>query len=188
VKILILFVAVLGLVLTISTIPSSSAQFVDPIYMKFEGIDGEVTVQGHEKEIELNSFQFGVGRAITSPTGGSSNREASLPSISEITITKMMDKASTKLFEEALLGTGNKKVDIFFVLIGGQGAPVTYAQYTLENVLVSGYSVSSGGDRPTESLSLNFAKITFKHTVIDPQGKPEASESVGYDLALNKKI
>jgi hypothetical protein len=31
----------------------------------------------------------------------------------------------------------------------------------LSDVLVSGWSLSSGGDRPTESLSLNFTKITY---------------------------
>ncbi|MFY9299758.1 MAG: type VI secretion system tube protein Hcp [Candidatus Nitrosotenuis sp.] len=184
-KTVILMAAVLGLVFAISAIQPSSAQFVDPIYMKYDGIDGEVAVQGHEREIELNSFQFGIARAIGSP-GAGSGRESSAPSISEIVVTKVMDKASPKLFEQALVGTP-RKVDIFFVLNTGSG-PVTYAQYTLEDVLVSRYSVSSGGDRPTESLSLNFAKITFKHTVIDQQGKPGSSESVGYDLALGKKI
>ena len=28
--------------------------------------------------------------------------------------------------------------------------------------MVSGYSVSSGGDRPTESISLNFTKILYE--------------------------
>ncbi len=33
-----------------------------PIYLKYDGIDGDVTAEGHEKWIELNSFQWGVGR------------------------------------------------------------------------------------------------------------------------------
>ena len=33
------------------------------IYMKFGSIDGAVTTKGFEKWIELNSFQWGVGRA-----------------------------------------------------------------------------------------------------------------------------
>jgi len=31
----------------------------------------------------------------------------------------------------------------------------------LENALVSGVSVSSGGDRPSEPISINFTKIIF---------------------------
>jgi type VI secretion system secreted protein Hcp len=185
VKTIILLASVLGLVFAIGTIQHSSAQFVDPIYMKIEGIDGDVTVQGHEKEIELHSFQFGVSRSLTAPTGGQ-DRESSAPSISEITVTKTMDKASPKLFGEALVGTG-KNVEIFFVLTG-QDKVLTYAKYTLENCMISSYSVSSGGDRPMESLSLNFEKITFEHIPIDGQGKPGTPERVTYDLAQGKKI
>ena len=32
------------------------------IYMKWDGIGGQVTTQGFDKWIELNSFQFGIGR------------------------------------------------------------------------------------------------------------------------------
>jgi type VI protein secretion system component Hcp len=46
---------------------------------------------------------------------------------------------------------------------GGQ----EYYKIKLTDILVSGIqstggSTSSGGDRPTESLSLNFTKITFR--------------------------
>jgi hypothetical protein len=34
----------------------------------------------------------------------------------------------------------------------------------IEGGLLSGWSMSSGGDRPTESLSLNFTKIEFRYT------------------------
>ena len=185
-KTTILLIAALGLVFAISAIPSSSAQFVDQIFMQYEGIDGEVAVRGHENEIQLNSFQFGIGRGISSPAGGASGREASAPSISEITVTKVMDKSSPKLFGEAVAGQPHK-VTIFFVNIVND-KPENYVKFELENVLISGYSVSSGGDRPTESLSLNFSKITFTYIPIDETGKPGTPESVGYDLATAKKV
>ena len=74
------------------------------IYMKWDGIDGAVTTKEHEKWIELNSFQFGVGRAIGTAARGAATREASEPHISEITISKRLDKASTKLFMDAVAG------------------------------------------------------------------------------------
>ena len=58
------------------------------IYMKWDGIDGAVTTQGFEKWIELNSFQWGVGRAIGTAARGAATREASEPNVSEIVITK----------------------------------------------------------------------------------------------------
>ena len=53
------------------------------IYMKWDGIDGAVTTKEFEKWIELDSFQFGVGRAIGTAARGAATREASEPSISD---------------------------------------------------------------------------------------------------------
>src|SRR5262249_52981798 len=79
-----------------------------PIYMEYDGgsIAGDATAEGHEKWIELNSLQWGVGRGISSPTGGSADRESSAPSVSEIVVTKPTDIASVKLLNEALQGEG----------------------------------------------------------------------------------
>ena len=78
-----------------------------PIYMQYEKIEGDVTSASHEKWIELHSFQWGVGRGISSKTGRGADREASAPSISEITVTKSQDKSTTKLLDEALQGESN---------------------------------------------------------------------------------
>jgi len=66
------------------------------IYMNYNDIPGDATAEGHEKWIELNSCQWGVGRGISSPTGGSADRESSAPSVSEIVVTKATDVSSTK--------------------------------------------------------------------------------------------
>ncbi len=138
---------------------TSNASNGDPIFMQYEGIEGDVTTRGFVKDIEVLSFQFGVGRDIASPSEDGASREASAPNISEITITKALDKASPKLLQEAFDGT-TKDVTIFLVNIE-RGKATAYAKYVLSDVLISGYSVHSNGDRPTESLSLNFSKIEF---------------------------
>src|SRR6185312_2565050 len=109
---------------------------------------------GHEKWIEVNSFQWGVGRGISSPTGGSSDREASAPSVSEIVVTKPTDASSVALLTEALQGEG-QPVTIDFTKTD-KGNLTTFLTYTLTNTMVSGLSLSSGGDRPQESVSFNF--------------------------------
>lgn len=70
------------------------------IYMKYPDVDGESTTAGFEKQIELQSFQFGIGRGIASARG-TSTRESSEASVSEITVTKLSDGASLKLMEES---------------------------------------------------------------------------------------
>lgn len=157
-----------------------------PIYMKFDGIDGDVSAEGHEKWIELNSFQAGVGRHIGVPTGRQAEREAAAPSISEIVITKLADNSSAKLMQEALWGEG-KDVKIDFVKTDKDKLEV-YLQYELEDVMLSSFSVSSGGERPMESMSLNFTKIIYNHVAMGDKNETGSPEKVGYDLAKAKSI
>lgn len=159
-----------------------------PIYMKFldDSIKGDVTADGHAEWMELNSLQFGVGRGIGSPTGNAKNREASAPSVSEVTVSRGADKASVNLFQEALVGTG-KNLQIDFVRTNA-GTLVTYCVITLTNVMISGYSISSGGDTPSESLSFNFTKVEYKFTNQTDAGAEGEPIACTYDLALGKKI
>ncbi len=154
------------------------------IYMKFGDIKGTVTTDGFKDWIELGSFQWGVGRGVNSPTGSDVEREASAPSISEITVTKNMDASSNKLLMDALAGTLNTKVDIkFTTTIKNETAE--FLTYSLTNCGLSGYSVSSGGDRPSESLSLNFTAISITYKAMDSSAKAQP-DTVGYNLAALK--
>jgi type VI secretion system secreted protein Hcp len=127
-----------------------------------DDIKGDSKTEGHEGWVEISSFQWGVGRGITSPTGSEADREGSLPSVSEIVVTKTQDSSSPGFFRAAC-GTDPlkvaKTVQIDFLATGQDTS--AYLSFTLDNCLVSGYSMSSGGDRPTESVSLNFTKITM---------------------------
>jgi type VI secretion system secreted protein Hcp len=159
-----------------------------PIYMNFDNlaIKGDVTADGWKDWIELNSFQWGVGRGISSPTGGAADRESSAPSVSEVTITKAEDAATGKLLTEALQGEG-KKVVIDFTKTE-TGKLVKYLTYELDSTMISGYSISSGGDRPSESLSLNFAKFKCIPQKADKDGKTTAADTVTYDIGLAKIV
>ena len=79
-----------------------------PIYMKFGSIPGDVTTDGYKDWIELNSFQYGVGRSVSSGAGGNT-RESSAPNISEIVVTKHFDKASAKLYQDFLEWSRRKR-------------------------------------------------------------------------------
>lgn len=154
------------------------------IYLNYDGIEGEATHSDHTKWIDVMSLSWGVGRGISTPSGATNNREASEPSVSEVSIVKMFDAASPKLFTESCTGNQGKTVKIDLVTTGSPG--VTYCTYTLTNALVSSYSVSSGGDRPTESVSISFTKIEFKFTPYGDDNKAGTPVSVGYDLATTK--
>src|SRR5918911_2684837 len=156
------------------------------IYLKYGGLEGPVTTEGFQKWIECNSFQWGVGRAIGTGARGSLSREHSEPTISEITITKTTDKASTKLLLEALAGKLDTKVTIKFTTTV-KNQVETFLTYETENTGPSHYSLGSGGDMPMETLTLNFTKIkmTFKPMEAGLSGQ---ADTVGYDLEAMKTL
>ena len=153
-----------------------------PIYVKYGAIQGDVTATGHESWIEVNSIQWGVGRSIASPVGGSSDREASAPSLSEIMVTKPTDMASIKLLNESLEGEG-EDVTIDFCMTD-KGELNVYLSYALANTMVSGYSLSSGGDRPLESVSFSFTKIACTGVPMGNKNDDGQPATVTYDIGL----
>ena len=150
--------------------------------MKFGSVTGEAANKNYTGDIELAGFQWGVSRTIGNPTGGSTNRQSSPPSVSELTITKLIDKTSPVLLQDLLQGVSTNTVDIFLVgnLEAAGKAPqtTTYAEYVLSNVLLSSYSVNSTGDRPSETFTLNFTKVQFTDF---PNG-PASAVTIVYDL------
>ena len=155
------------------------------IFLKYGSINGETTQVSHKDWIEIQSMQFGVGRGISSGVGGGSKREATAPTVSEITLTKTMDIASNLLLKEAL---GGKAVDVKIELTqtDNSGKHVAFLKYILTNTLISSYSISSGGDRPSESLSLNFTKVDSEYLNIDDKFASKPTGHVIFDIALSK--
>ena len=95
------------------------------IFLKYGDLKGEVTATTHKEWIELHSFQFGVGRGISAGVGGGSKREASAPSVSEVTVTKTMDGASPLIFKEAVGGKA-AVVKIDMTQTDNKGAQIDY--------------------------------------------------------------
>ena len=158
------------------------------IYMNYnkKAIKGNVTAAGYEDWIELHSMQMGVGRAISMMVGSMANREASQPSISEMSITKPLDNASGGLFKESLTGVEGVEVIIDIVQTGAKQVE-KFASYTLSDVLISSYSTSaSGGAAPGESLSLSFSKLVADLQGADKTNKNGQNMKVGYDLTTGK--
>ena len=156
------------------------------IYLKLGSIEGGATEKDHDKWIEIGSMQFGTGRGIDMNVGSTTNRSATQPSISEITLSKTLDGSSNNLFYEAVIGKG-VEAKIHFTRSEGEKME-TYLEYTLEAAMVSSYSVSSGGDVPSESISLNYTKIEIKHTPTKTDGTLGDPKTAGYNLTTGEKI
>ncbi len=158
------------------------------IYLEYEGIKGNVTADGYKDHIAVESVQFGVGRGISMEAGNLSNRESTRPSLSEITLTKAADNSVTAIFKEAVTGSAGKKVVIKFVRTGADKVQ-EYMDYTLENCMVSSYSMSASSEgEPMESISLSYSKIMINYSDFDKTNKSGNPQRVGYDLESAKPM
>jgi len=155
-------------------------------FLRLDGIGGSSTDKSHTGWIEVSSFQWGVGRADTSAIGSATGGAgAGKVTIHDIRITKTLDSASPLLFRAAAAGGHLKTAQLDFVRADKS---VVY-QIKLTDVVISSYSKSSGGDRPTESLTLTFTKIEVTYTKQNADGTlgPTQPTPADWDLKANVK-
>jgi type VI secretion system secreted protein Hcp len=155
-----------------------------PIYFQIDGIQGDATHETHKNWMDIASIHWNVSRNVNTLAGAAANREASEPAISEVTLTKISDSSTTKLFQEACTGRAGKQATIDMVTTGNPGE--VYIQYILHNALVASYTVSSSGDRPTEQITLNFTKMDVKYTPFDENNNAKSPMIASYDLSTAK--
>jgi type VI protein secretion system component Hcp len=143
------------------------------IYLQYDGITGPPGTT-YAKDAKLGSFQFGINRA---PVTTSGTIVGGTPSVSEITVTHDFDKYSAALIQESLTGTGRDAV-VYFTNLNATNVAVKYLEVDLSHVLVTSYSMSSGGTNPSESYSLAFTSITL---IAHVAGSP--AQTVTYTLS-----
>lgn len=171
-----------------STKFSKKGETIMAIYMKIDGMKGSVTTKGYEGWIEVYSFNNEITRNIQQHRlGQMNNRESSIPSFQDITVTKRPDQATPLLFSQACHGRAIPQIEIHICKTADQITP--YRQYVLHNVLLSHYSESAGsGGNPIERIKLSFTKIENSYTPYDANHKAGSPIKSGYDLAQMQKV
>ena len=152
-----------------------------PIYLKYGNIKGDATQKGHESWTDILSLQWGVNRSMNTIGGSTANREGAEAVVHDVTLTKRLDSSSVELFKSACAGRQSYTAQIDLASTGSPG--VTYLTYTLDNALVSAYSINSDGDRPFESITLNFTKMEIACSKSDTQNVDQNALRGYYDLA-----
>ena len=157
------------------------------IFIKIGDIEGESTDDKHPRWIQLQSFEWGVKREISTPTPGVA-REAGDPSITELTIAKKVDKSTPALFLN-VVGGSEPIPEVILLLQEQTSMGGVFYRITLNDVLVSSQShtaAAGGDDKPRENISLNFLKFKIEYFTRDESGKLTPEPPVGYDLSTAK--
>jgi type VI secretion system secreted protein Hcp len=157
---------------------------VDVIILDLPGVAGECLLKGFAEKIECLSYSHAVAMQMTSDV---SNRErtSGKPNVQDFTISKYMDKASPVLNQTCCEG---KKIGDGKVTVGRNeaGEVMPLIVYTLKDVMVSSVSAaSSGGDKPSETITLNFTAIQWDYTAQKPDSTKEGASAGKWDMKTN---
>lgn len=168
-------------------LPAFDRALVD-YFLKLDGVPGESQDRIHKGEMEVVSFSQETRQAATTMAGAGPGHSAQRANIGNLVVTRRLDIASPKLFVACCAGTHFRQAVLSGRRAGkdpGKG-PRDFLTITLSDVTVSSYRIASGGDVPTEEISLSFGRIDYEYRAQNPDGTPGAVAKGGWDLVSNR--
>jgi type VI secretion system secreted protein Hcp len=150
------------------------------MWVKIAGCEGEATDDGHQKEIDIISYSFGGAHPVLVRGGVGGGA----PTVQDVIVTKMIDKASPVLFKFCM----SQKV-LPEVLITqrkrGENA-INFFKVKLKNAVVSSVSQSGHSDAPgSESVTFAFEAFEEEYTPQGSDGKPQGAVTMKWDVKRN---
>lgn len=159
------------------------------IHLKMEGgkvtYEGESKHQGHDKEIDILSWSWGMSTTGSFAVGAGGS--AGKANIQDVNITKFLDKSSTS-FMKALVGNAHADSATFTVSKGTGDERTKYFTVKLSPVMVTSYNLSGsdGTDLMMESITLGFQKYEVEYFKQDDKGTVASAGKTSYDMMLQK--
>lgn len=149
-------------------------------HIKFDGVDGESTHDGHKGEIDVSSWSWGVSNHSSSAAGGGSGKGKAVPH--EFMFTHNYDKASPVLKKHCASGKHFKEV-VLTSSKAGEGQ-LDFLKKTFKEVFITSISIggSSGGDIH-EAVTFSFTDIELEYKPQDGKGGLGGAVKFGWDVA-----
>jgi type VI secretion system secreted protein Hcp len=166
------------------------------IFLKLDGIDGESTTKGHEKEIKVVSYDQSIDSTV--PSGGGGGGGAGKATFSGVRFRKLLDTASIPI---ALACASGLHIQSARVAFRRSSPPSDFHVVTLEDVVVThaGQCATTGNQSPLafetlakssagaallEEVTLHFGKIRWEYQ----KGKGLPPIIGGWDVKANRKL
>jgi type VI secretion system secreted protein Hcp len=133
------------------------------MFLKVGTIKGESADPDHQDWLDALAWSWGESNSgnthVSPPASGTA-------SLQDLSITTYLDKAAPLLMAACAAGTIFTAATLVAVAPGT--TPIEVLRYKMDTVLVSSISNggSSGEDRFTQSISLNYAKITWTYVPV----------------------
>jgi type VI secretion system secreted protein Hcp len=169
------------------------------IFLQLSGIDGESTTKGHEKEIEVVSYDQSIDATVII-SGGGGGAGAGKSTFSGVRFRKLLDTASIPIALACASGLHIQSARFAF-----RRAPLDFYVVALEDVIVThaGQCATTGAQSPLEfdtlakssagaalleEVTLHFGKIRWEYRPIGPKGTALPPITGGWDVRANRKL
>ncbi len=143
------------------------------MFLEVNGIPGESADSKHKGTIEIESFSWGMSRAITDRNfAGGAN--AGKVNVQDFHFVTNVDKSSPALMLACATGQHISKAVLFVRKSGGQ-SDLDYLKYKFSDLLVSSYQMQSVDEsQPLEEFSLQFRTLneSYTQTAVGGRGLP----------------
>jgi type VI secretion system secreted protein Hcp len=151
-------------------------------FLKLDGISGESVDDKHKDWIHVHSWNWG-GSQVSSVagTGGSGAGKADL---SDFSVLKYLDKASTPLFKCLAQGTHIKTGRLEAIKSGAAGKPFLAVDF--QELFVTSQNFSASDEIPKESISFSYNQIKVEYSQQNEQGIVTTTGSVTFNIKENK--
>jgi type VI secretion system secreted protein Hcp len=167
-----LWISALVIALVLCAAPAGA----DDMFLQVGDIRGEATAKGYESWIEVLSWSWGASNPTT--VGAGTGLSAGKVTVSDLSLMKVADSATPRLIDAVAKGVHFPKAAL---AIRRSSDGFEYMRVRLEEVMVSSDQLSAGGERPTESVSLSFARYVVDYT----PGPGKKTVSFGWDVGRN---
>lgn len=159
-----------------------------PVLMQLElvGIPGESVDSKHPGTIEVQSFSAGVQQSGSSVSGGGGG--VGKATFNTLTLSKWVDKSTPTLFLNCASGAHLSKATLY---VRPTNSTNDMYKVILQDVVISSVSNSAtvGADRPSETISLSYARIQWIYQGLDANGGVSGGTvQSGWDLQKNTKF
>ena len=169
------------------------------VFLKLDGIDGESTVKGHEKEIDVFSYEQGIDLMVIHGGGGGST--AGRANFAPVRFRKNVDAASVPMLLACASGEHLREARFTFRR-GGMG--FEFYKVTLEDVLITHILQCAGtgaqyplsfaaldagvaSDGFLDEVTLDYQRVRWEYRMQNPKGGVGATIKGGWDVAANRK-
>ena len=155
------------------------------ILLYLDGIKGETKIKDMSDWIDVQSWSWGAANAASVHFGGGGGTAKG--DTHDLTIVKRIDTATQDFFLKTMLGQHYATATLVCRLASGD-TPIEYYKMEMENVYVTSWNPSCGGDQHgMESVSLSFKKVKVTYTPQKDDGSADSPQAVTFNIVTHAK-